>query len=251
MKRSILAIVLALATLIAGSAVASAGSNGAPQGSHDYQLNIIGVDKAKNPDMDGNNGHRIFVPLYGKTKIYLSEGDYGVLDANGTDGSAEFSLPEPGYDAYIIGDPGDADVTSNYSVFIRSLGKPGGFADITTCADLKDSTIGGLLPGGVLSGKNRTDGDATCSLEQVGQEITMRTKGKSSWTNVTAQLTSVVFEIEVCDEDDNCTLYDVRVPIFDDSLENEYWEYDNKGLRLLQVRFYDCSTNVETGASTC
>ena len=80
----------------------------------------------------------------------------------------------------------------------------------------------------------------------------MRTKGKSSWTNVTAELTSVVFEIEVCDEEgENCELYEVRVPIFDDSLENEYWEYDNKGLRLLQVRFYDCSTNVETGASTC
>ncbi len=41
------------------------------------------------------------------------------------------------------------------------------------------------------------------------------------------------------------------MPIFHDSLEGEYWEYDNYGLRLLQVRFYDCSTNVDTGESTC
>jgi hypothetical protein len=27
--------------------------------------------------------------------------------------------------------------------------------------------------------------------------------------------------------------------------------YDNNGLRLAQVRFYDCSTNVATGESTC
>jgi len=247
MKRSLLAIVLAMATLIAGSAVASAG-NDAPQGSHEYQLNIIGVDKAKNPDMDGNNGHRIFVPLQSKTKIYLSEGDYGVIDANGTDGSAEFSLPAPGYDACIV-DVDCVDQDSSYSVFIRSLGKPGGFAEITTCAQLLDSTIGGMLPGGTLSGKNRVDGDATCSLEQVGQEITMRTKGKSNWTNVTAELTSVVFEIEVCDEE--CEYFEVRVPIFDDSLQGEYWEYDNKGLRLLQVRFYDCSTNMGGDGSTC
>ena len=43
----------------------------------------------------------------------------------------------------------------------------------------------------------------------------------------------------------------VRVPIFDDLLEGEYWEYENNGLRLAQIRFYDCSTNVETGASSC
>ena len=43
----------------------------------------------------------------------------------------------------------------------------------------------------------------------------------------------------------------MRVPIFNDLLENEYWLYDNNGLRVLQVRFYDCSTNVATGESTC
>ncbi len=231
--------------------LAEAAGHGAPQGAHDYQLNIIGTGE-KSADMDGNNGHRIFVPLQGKTKIYLYEGDYAVLDANATDGEGAFQLPAPGLDAYIVGDPGSADVESSYSVFVRPLGKPGGWATITTCADLLDSTFGGLLGGGDKNILNRTDGDATCSIEQVGSEVTFRDKGKSTFSNVTAELTTIVFEVEILDDEGQVIeTIQVRVPIFDDSLENEYWEYDNNGLRLLQVRFYDCSTNVETGASTC
>ena len=252
MKRSLLAIVLAMATLIAGSAIASAG-NGAPQGPHDYQLNIIGTSE-KNADMDGNNGHRIFVNLSGKTAIHLEEGPYAVLDANGTDrDGATFQLPAPGYDAYIVGDPGDADVESNYSVFIRPLGKPGGWATITTCAELVDSSFAGLLPGKFLRTLNREgmiDG-TECSIEQVGTDILYRDKGKSSFENVTAALTSVVFDVEYEDVDGNVLKVQIRVPLFDSIMDGEYWEYDNNGLRLAQVRFYDCSTNVETGASTC
>src|SRR5437867_12591153 len=72
----------------------SATGNGAPSGAH-YTLNIIGVSKEKSPNMTGGDGHRIFVGL-GKTgapintRINLKEGDYQVVDANGTDGVAEF-----------------------------------------------------------------------------------------------------------------------------------------------------------------
>ncbi len=231
--------------------VAQAAGHGAPQGAHDYQLNIIGTGE-KSADMDDNNGHRIFVPLEGKTKIYLYEGDYAVLDANATDGEGAFQLPAPGLDAYIVGDPGDADVESSYSIFVRPLGKPGGWATITTCADLLDSTFGGLLGGGDKNILNRQEEGAYCSIEQVGSEVTFRDKGKSTFSNVTAELTTIVFEVEILDDEGQVieTVL-VRVPIFDDALENEYWEYDNNGLRLLQVRFYDCSTNVETGESTC
>jgi len=232
-------------------AIAEAAGHGGPQGAHDYQLNIIGTGD-KSSDMDGDNGRRIFVPLYGKTKIYLYEGDYAVLDANATDGEGSFQLPAPGLDAYIVGDPGDADVESSYSIYVRPLGKPGGWATITTCADLLDSTFGGLLNGGDINILNRTDGSAYCSIEQVGQEVTFREKGKSTFANVTAELTTIVFEVEILDEEGLVIdTIEVRVPIFDEALENEYWEYDNNGLRLLQVRFYDCSTNVETGESTC
>jgi hypothetical protein len=235
-------------------------ATGAPQGAHDYQLLIIGHPNEINDNTDndwGGNGHRIHVPLNDKTKIMLFEGDFAVLDANATDGEGAFQLPAPGLDAYIVGDPGGADVESDYSVFIRPLGKPGGWAIITTCADLLDSTFGGLLGGHDRNVLNRMEGTAYCSIEQVGNKLendlrTFRQTGKSTWSNVTAELTTIVFEVEVLDASGNVIdTFLVRVPIFHDALENEYWEYDNKGLRLLQIRFYDCSTNVETGESTC
>lgn len=235
--------------------------SGYPQGPHEYQLNIIGHPGVITDNTDGDwggNGHRIHVPLQGKTKISLYEGDFAVLDANATDGEGAFQLPAPGLDAYIIGDPGDADVESDYSVFIRPLGKPGGWATITTCADLLDSTFGGLLSGGEIKVLNDAgDLGGLCSIEQVGNILdgdlrTFRDTGKPQVSNVTAELTTIVFEVEVTDAvTGEVTTFYVRVPIFDDALENEYWEYDNNGLRVLQVRFYDCSTNVETGASTC
>ncbi|RIA09917.1 hypothetical protein OE09_1763 [Flavobacteriaceae bacterium MAR_2010_72] len=223
--------------------VKSQTGNGAPSGAH-YNLNIIGVSKDKTSDMDGSNGHVIFVPLERKTKIELQEGDFAVLDANGTDGVAQFQLPAPGLDPYNVSDPGDADVISDYSVFVRPLGKPGGYANITTCADLIDSDFGGLLSGKFLSALNKScDFGGLASVEQVGQDITMRTKGKSTFTNVTAELTTIVFKVEV-DEDGDLTTTDdviieyIRVPIFDDIIDNEYWQYDNHGLKILQVRFY-------------
>lgn len=251
---------LALSTLLSTAALAG---NGAPQGAPDYQLNIIGTtDKVDNTDEDwGGNGHRIFVDLYGESRISLTKGDYAVLDANGTDGWASFQLPAPGLDAFVVGEEGDADVTSDYSVFVRPLGKPGGWATITTCADLVDSTFGSLLGSReVRTIENAIDEEtgAYCSIEQVGNLIdgdlrTFRSTGKTVFSNVTAELTTILFEVTVDTDGDGVaddTLY-VRVPIFDDLLENEYWLYDNSGLRVLQVRFYDCSTNVSTGESTC
>lgn len=242
---------LIVAGVLAPTALAASG---APQGNHDYQLNIIGTGQ-KNPDMTTSSGHRIFVWLDGTSKINLVEGDYAVLDANGTDqNGATFQLPKPGVDAYIVGSPGDADVMSDYSVFVRPLGKPGGWATITTCADVVDSTFGGLLSGSQIRVLNRAGAfGGQCSIEQVGQSITYRGTGKTQFSNVTAALTTIVFSVEIDETGDGTVdqTVQVRVPIFDDSLENEYWEYANNGLRVLQVRFYDCSTNVETGASTC
>ena len=63
------AAVLTVAALVLGAFdVTAITGNGAPSGPH-YNLNIIGVPKDKTADMTGNNGHRIFVPLLGKTSI--------------------------------------------------------------------------------------------------------------------------------------------------------------------------------------
>jgi hypothetical protein len=181
--------------------------NGAPSGAH-YSLNIIGVPRTKTASMTGDNGHRIFVPLWGNPRIMLTEGpDFAVLDANGTDGEASFQLPNP--------DPTGTGTTV-YSVFARALGTPGGKSLTTTCA---------IDP---------FDGSQVCS----GITLTLeRGKGKSTFDNVSKYLLFIYADINgdgVLD----------RVGLFDNALQSYFWDYDNQGLKLAQIRFYDCSTTV-------
>jgi hypothetical protein len=208
--KKLLAMGLAMVLVLTlGSGVALAGKavtgNGGPSGPH-YNLNIIGVPKDKTADMTGNNGHRIFVKLDGKSKIMLQEGDtYQVLDANGTDGPAKFQLPNP--------DP-DNDGITEYSVFARPLGKPSGWAIVTTCA------------------WDPIAEEEVCSLESY---VAVRSKGKSGFTNVSRQLLYIYADLG-----DGVKRY----PLFDDRLEDYFWSYDNHGLKILQLRFYEIPTDV-------
>jgi len=180
--------------------------NGAPSGAH-YNLNIIGVPKGKTAAMTGNQGHRIFVPLTGKTKINLSEGEFQVLDANGTDGSASFQLPSP--------DP-DGDGVTSYSVFARALGKPGGSARIETCA---------------------TDPVTTEEVCSTLNYVAVRDSGRSKFTNVSNQLLYLYADLDGDGKDE-------RYSLFDERLQDYFWAYDNNGLKLLQLRFYEVVTDV-------
>jgi hypothetical protein len=184
--------------------------NGAPSGSH-YNLNIIGVSHTKTADMTGG-GNVIFVGLGTKTttvttKILLeqsaSSGLFEVLDKNGTDGEAKFSLPLPG----------------TYTVWARALGTPGGQAKITTCA----TDITGAP----------ADGDI-CSTQY---EVFVRGTGKSSFKNVTTALTTIALD-PVADAAAVTACGGATVSLFDPCLEGYFWQYDNNGLKLLQVRFY-------------
>lgn len=213
MSVSRLALGATLASLTLGTVAApalagvDATGNGAPSGSH-YTLNVIGVSKDKVASMDGNNGSRIFVPLWGKAKINLTEGDFGVLDANGTDADgATFSLPNP--------DP-DADGVTEYSVYARALGTPGGSSTTTTCATDPDTL------------------EEICSTESM---VLVRDKGKSSFDNVSRELLYVYYDL---DGDGTAEL----IPLFDERLEDYFWDYDNKGLRIAQLRFYEHATDV-------
>ena len=229
MKR-LMAIVLAVALLAVGSGVALAQQdvtgNGAPSGPH-YNLNIIGMDKAKRSDMECGDGHRIFVKMNGQTKLYLSEGDFAVRDCNGTDGRAEFQLPNP--------DP-DNDGVTEYSVFIRVLGKPGGKIKMTTCAT------------DPLAGEEVCSDYAVVKVRETG-------KGKQKFENVSRELLYIYAWVCVAVDPDTgaCTDWEyMRVPLFSDLLQDYLWKYDNNGLRIAQLRFYPISTEVpEAVCSDC
>jgi hypothetical protein len=209
-------------------AVAQTG-NGAPSGPH-YNLNIIGVDRAKAPPLTGSQRHTIFVALGSNgavtSKIYLTRGEFAVCDGNAFDAAfdctgaqiqaqgAVFQLPcntnlaeEPLVDIVPCDDLGD---TAAYFVYARALGKPNGSATITTCAT------------------DVVTREVVCSEENV---LLVRNRGRQTFTNVTNQLTSLVAQI-----DDDLNLE--RVALFHDPFVDWFWQFDNRGLRLAQLRFY-------------
>ncbi len=196
-----LAMAVAMVASIVPASLAASG-NGAPSGSH-YNLNIIGVPKEKTGGTWTNDGHRIFVPLTGKCNIWLQAGtSFNVLDADGTDGSARLQLLDP----Y----PGVA-TTSVYKIYVRALGKPGGSMTMT-------------------SGFVDELGNYWYSLENVSLT---RNKGKAVFSDKTLELTTIYVDIT-----DDGIYNPVRYNLFDNALYDYFWNYDNNGLKLLQLRFY-------------
>jgi hypothetical protein len=193
-----------------GSAVAQTG-NGALSGPH-YNLNIIGTTQCPGDDMVGTMQHVIFVELFGgdnpngqlasavtpKNKIYLIEGDTFQV----LDGNACDGRAE-----FQLPAPGDSQI------FIRPLGQPGGSETITTCAtDAGPDLVFGTA-----------DDVIVCSS---GNVILTRDKGQSKFVNVTDELTTVVLADGTV------------VSLFDPALIDFFWNVQNDGLRLAQLRFY-------------
>ena len=228
---------LAAAASTATAAFAQTG-NGAPSGTH-YNLNIIGVSHNKSVNMNQGAGNVIFVYLGSSrtgatavtTKILLQDGPFQVLDKNGTDdGVASFQLPGPATDG-----------TFSYTIWARELAKPGGSSKMMTCAD----TLGSGLTG--------FDAGTLCSTST---QLSFRRKtGKSTFQNVTTNLTTatITFTVNATDLTSafaQCLISQglisptttgsvtVTVSLFNPCFENFLWQYDNNGLKLLQLRFY-------------
>ena len=218
MKRIIIASLILAMIVGLGIAFAGTKGNGAPPGPH-YNLNIIGKEKPKGkaPPVDtsdgSNNGHRIFVPLNDKCQILLQEGPFDVIDYDGTDGKARFQLPMPDEDET----PDDQVTYSDYSVFIRLRGKPNGRVIITTC--LYDKDTGGIL----------------VPSDQVVDMTRLTGKGNNKFVNVSQQLLYVYAWI--WNETKKVWEYQ-RIPLFDDDAYGYLWDYDNRGCKIAQLRFY-------------
>ena len=208
----VFAVMLVLPSLVAAVPKEDKG-NGAPSGPH-WNLNIIGVPKDKNMP-ENNGGGVIFVKLGNdevsiRTRINLEEGpNFAVLDKDGTDGSATLQLIDPFPEDVSPGiNTGEEAI---YKIYIRALGKPGGSATIT-------------------SGFTDELGNDWLSLEPITVE---RTKGQSRFSDQTLKLTTIYVDITP-DGIDN----PVRYNLFGNELWEYFWDYDNSGLKLLQMRIY-------------
>ena len=209
---------LALATLVAACAeaptaagpIASSGatvkpSTGFPTGTTLYKFNLLGVPKGKTASMTGDQGKRMFIPLTGNAKIYLQQGPFDIIDANGTDADgATFQLPDPQL--------GDTEYTW-YGVYIRPKGTPKGKATLSSCKIV--------------------DGEELCSTESY---VLVRGTGKPQVENVSKELLTVCLDLDHIVEANPC---DIREFLFDDSLAQYLWNVDNQGLRNAEVRFIE------------
>jgi len=191
-----------------------------------FKMNIIGVDKGKNPPMNNTSRKTIFVKLQGQSDILLTQGEFSVCDGNSWDQAydchgiaignltgAVFQLP------CNLNVPADITCVAGtteacYDVYFRALGTPGGGLTITTSGELADGTM------------------RVCSSENTG--LISRNHGKPTFTKVTNQLTSIVALI-------NGKIQ--RTALFTDAFQQFLWQYDNQGLRNGMVVFCgaDCT----------
>jgi hypothetical protein len=225
-KRFLVVAAACAATCAFGAPAAFAGNgNGAPSGPH-FDLNIHGVDKGQTfTGFNGNNQNDIFVPLYGKCSINLLQAttyDFQVLqsDCVSSPNTAEFQLPAPCAIDPTTGLCGTT--TTVYSVWDRALAKPGGSSSTQTCA--YDST-----------------GTLVCSIGAF-VSVAQRNNGKSSFTNVSSDL----LFLTTCNTTTGKT---VSTPLFSPNYNGYFWSYDNQGLKLLQLRFYQVPSDVPTSIS--
>lgn len=237
--------------------------NDYPAANFEYKLNILGVPQGKSADMDNNNGRRIFVMLDGGeevtnkggkntftnniNKIYLCNstdglndstdprceawrldgngGEFGVIDANATDDDgALFGLPTPCNDHDSM-----TPCTPAYRIFARVKAGSGG-AVITTCAE--EEYAG-------------DDNDIWCG-DNGTIELTKQTHHKAK--DITDSLLRMGLTIGAGEDDlQNCIqgtvgqdygTNDYDIYLFDQCFQNYFWNYDNNGLKNLELRFY-------------
>jgi hypothetical protein len=216
-------ILVALLAAVPASAQKPTG-NESQSGSH-YNLNLIGHDECLGGDFTGSNRHviavllnyndgsqdgQLFSTLDRRNKIFLSPGDdFQVTDGSGCDG-AYFTLP--------------SDVSSTYVAYARALGSPKGnpTGTITTCAVDDMGTV------------DPADDEIVCSTADNVLTLSRTKGGAPKFTNATDELLFLCADL---DDSGTCSQNE-KVQLFDARYYSYFWDYDNNGLRLVQIRLY-------------
>jgi hypothetical protein len=236
-----LAMMLAYGTVFAGKDL---NGNGFPTGRH-YNLNIIGVPMDKEvPTMTGSNRHTIFVPLNSgedvdrqvKIKYVTDPADpdnFRVLDGNATDD--DLAIIQVPYEYCDDLNAGCYDLLS-FEVYARALGKPGPTTGAVVTAEC-EYTLSVVDPDG-------TEG-LTCEDTLVLGSFEARRPGKKPITQDITKIFRATGCLDLggevwCDTGDlefrNIWIFNIPF------LESYMWDYDNNGLKLLQVRFYETTS---------
>lgn len=235
-KRFVIGTLLVVMVLAIGvnSVFAGIGKDIPDKGKH-YNLNIIGVQYDKTADMNDTHGHTIFVPLNKDGSVSRTvtinvirnetePGKFQVLDRNATDGNGA-----------LIAVPFENMGTLSFNVYATALGKPGREVYFEAETKFKDTCI-------------------NCEL-LVGNFTIKRDKGNKGKQKPVVVDISDIFRASGCIDLDpgvnpGCTAGDIE---FDDvwvfnipELETYNWQYTNKGLKLMQVRFYPTTSGSYT-----
>jgi len=235
MKQFLLLLVAVAVVSIPGFAQKKTTGNGAPSGAH-YNLNIIGVTNGKNPPLTGSDRHTIFVPLVSDQSgdpdtlasdtapILLTQGPFTVCDGNAFDPAVDCNgnvLSSPKFGAVFqlpcnnltsLGlivpctSSGPGSIAS-YEVWARVVGTPGGNGTITTCA------------------LDTTTSTTICNTDA----LLMRNK-PNKFVDLTKTLTSLVGVTGPSGPG--------NYPLFATGFSGFFWDYDNNGNKVLQLRFY-------------
>jgi hypothetical protein len=230
----VMAVALAFVMVLsAGVGVVQAGiGSEIPDNGKHYNLNIIGVPHNKTADMKDSNRHTIFVPLGENgvpksVKIYVvrnyaNPSEFQVLDGNACDeDGATIAVPFEDYG------------TLSFNVYATALGKPGGHAKVDATVTFEEGTYGELLM--TSFELKRENGKGTKGPKPLDISKIFRATG---W-------------IDVCGEmgvkDPSCDITFTNVWVFNVPTLLEYlWDYNNQGLKLMQVRFYPTTSGTWT-----
>lgn len=251
MKRFVLVsglISMVALLLISGAAYLHATStgNGGISGPH-FDLNLVGVSSknVKNAYNDNLEGHVIFTAL-------ISDQKNGDPDTLATDTDPILLVQGPDFEVcqrYAWATPVACPDTTFIGTFpaagavfelpcnnLSSLGLitpctssgPGSIAEYTVWARaLSKPTSGSTI---TLCGQDTATGTTYCNTD-----VMFLKNRPSKFTDVTSALTSLVVSTN-CGKAGQpaCGTY----PLFATGFENFYWDYDNAGNKLVQLRFY-------------